>query len=225
VTDSPPGGSSAVAPQPSGSSAVAPQPSRAPEQTSRLHEDALRLLEGWSAPDPEQEAVRRRYVAHLRARPDGLRRSCFPEHITASTLILSADGERVLLTLHAKARAWFQMGGHCEDTDTTLAGAALREAVEESGVPDLALDPRPVQLDAHAVPFCDPRGTVDHLDVRFVAVAPAEAAHAVSAESLDVRWWSWDALPTDDPGMHELVRLARDRHAATARETATGRGA
>jgi hypothetical protein len=26
-----------------------------------------------------------------------------------------------------------------------------------------------------------------------------------------VRWWAWDDLPTDDAGMHELVRLARDR--------------
>lgn len=153
-------------------------------------------------------------MAHLEANADGLERSCFPEHITASTLILSADGEQVLLTLHKKAGAWFQMGGHCEDLDTTLAGAALREAVEESGVPDLVLDPQPVQLNAHPVPFCDPRGTVHHLDVRFVALAPADAEHAVSEESLDVRWWPRDGLPTQDADMHELVRLARQRVAA-----------
>jgi 8-oxo-dGTP pyrophosphatase MutT (NUDIX family) len=176
-----------------------------------LHEDALALLHAWAAPDEEQERLRRRYVAHLEAHPDGLRRSCFPDHITASTLILSADGEQVLLTLHAKAKAWFQMGGHCEEGDSTLAGAALREALEESGLDDLALDPRPVQLNAHPVPFCDPRGTVDHLDVRFVAVAAADAAHAVSEESLDVRWWPHDALPTEDADMHALVRLARER--------------
>lgn len=181
-----------------------------------LHGDALGVLRAWTAPDGEQEKVRRRYVEHLEAHPDGLLRSCFPDHITASTIILSADGERVLLTLHAKAQAWFQMGGHCEDGDTTLAGAALREAVEESGVPDLSLDPAPVQLNAHPVPFCDPRGTVHHLDVRFLAVAPADARHAVSEESLDVRWWPYDALPTDDPDMHALVRLARERWAGTA---------
>jgi 8-oxo-dGTP pyrophosphatase MutT (NUDIX family) len=171
----------------------------------------LSLLRAWTPPDDAQEQTRRRYVAHLEAHGDGLRRSCFPEHVTASTLVLSADAERVLLTLHAKARAWFQMGGHCEETDSTLAGAALREAVEESGVPDLELDPQPVQLNAHAVPFCDPRGTVQHLDVRFVAVAPAGAEHVVSDESLDVRWWSWESLPTDDPDMQDLVRLARAR--------------
>ena len=183
---------------------------------SHLHEDALALLRAWMAPDAVQEEVRRRYVAHLEAHPDGLSRTCFPDHITASTLVLSEDGERVLLTLHAKAQAWFQMGGHCEDSDTTLAGAALREATEESGVPGLELDPRPVQLNAHPVPFCDPRGTVHHLDVRFLAVAPEGAAHAVSEESLDVRWWPWDALPTEDADMHELVRLARRRRAARA---------
>jgi hypothetical protein len=80
----------------------------------------------------------------------------------------------------------------------------------------LELDPQPVQLNAHAVPFCDPRGTVHHLDVRFVAIAPAGAAHAVSEESLDVRWWPWDALPTEDPDMHELVRLARERRGVRA---------
>jgi 8-oxo-dGTP pyrophosphatase MutT (NUDIX family) len=183
---------------------------------SVLHEDALALLRAWTPPDVDQEEVRRRYVAHLEARPDGLRRSCFPEHITASTLVLSADGEQVLLTLHAKAQAWFQMGGHCEEGDTTLAGAALREAIEESGVPGLRLDPEPVQLNAHPVPFCDPRGTVHHLDVRFLAVAPEDAVHAVSEESLDVRWWPWDDLPTQDADMHELVRLARARRATRA---------
>ena len=73
------------------------------------------------------------------------------------------------------------------------------------------LDPVPVQLSEHAVPFCDPRGGVHHLDVRFVAVAPADADHAVSDESLDVRWWPADALPDPQPDMVELVALARAR--------------
>lgn len=182
-----------------------------------LHADALRLLRSWRPPNDAQERLRRRYVAHLEACPAGMHRSCFPDHLTASTLVLSADARQVLLTLHAKANAWFQMGGHCEDTDRTLAGSALREAVEESGIGDLVVDPDPVQLDAHDVPFCDPRGTVAHLDVRFVAVAPADAVHAVSAESLDVRWWPVDALPTEEPGILDLVRLARARVRAAAR--------
>lgn len=179
-----------------------------------LHADALALLDGWSAPTPDQERLRERYVAHLRARPDAMTRECRPDHLTASTLVLSATGDEVLLTLHAKARRWFQLGGHCEPGDASLAAAATREATEESGLPGLVLDPVPVQLSEHAVPFCGPSGSprpVHHLDVRFVAVAPPGVGHAVSDESLDVRWWPADGLPEPEPDLVELVALARAR--------------
>jgi 8-oxo-dGTP pyrophosphatase MutT (NUDIX family) len=184
-----------------------------------LHAEALTVLRGWPAPDAEQDAVRRTYVAHLERHPDGLDRDCRPDHLTASTLILSTDGTEVLLTLHAKANAWFQMGGHCEPDDGTLAAAARREAIEESGIEDLVLDPDPVQLDVHEVPFCGTGGPVRHLDVRFVAVAPAAAVHAASAESLEVRWWPADALPSGEPGLVRLVELARERLAQSTSST------
>lgn len=187
-----------------------------------LHADASRVLADWSAPGAAQRELQERYVSVLAARPDAMTRASRPDHLTASTLVLSADGSSVLLTLHAKAQAWFQFGGHCEPGDATLADAALREAREESGLAGLILDPVPVQLSEHAVPFCggplthaesggDPGRQVHHLDVRFVAVAPEGAAHAVSDESLDVRWWPADALPTQDEDMVELVALAKAR--------------
>jgi 8-oxo-dGTP pyrophosphatase MutT (NUDIX family) len=182
--------------------------------TERLHDDALRTLTAWPAPGEEEDALRERYVGHLRAHPDGLDRACVPDHLTASTLVVDAGADAVLLTLHAKAQRWFQVGGHCEPGDDTLAGAALREATEETGLAGLRLDPVPVQLSEHAVPFCGPRDLprpVHHLDVRFVAVAPARAEHAVSEESLDVRWWPADALPDPEPDLVELVALARTR--------------
>ena len=126
--------------------------------------------------------------------------------------MLSATGDEVLLNLHGKARRWFAFGGHLEPDDATLASAALREAQEESGVADLDLDPEPVHLDEHVVGFCDPRGDVHHLDVRFAARAPVGVRHLASEESLDVRWWPVDALPSGlEPEMYELIRLARAR--------------
>ena len=80
----------------------------------------------------------------------------------------------------------------------------------------LALDPLPVQLSEHAVPFCGPHGDVHHLDVRFLAVAPTEAAVAVSEESLEVRWWPADALPDPEADLVELVALARARLQSSA---------
>lgn len=182
--------------------------------TDGLHADALALLRAWQAPTPGQDELRNRYVAHLEAQPDGMTRDCYPDHLTASTLVLSPDGSHVLLTLHAKAGRWFQFGGHCEVGDPTLAAAAEREAVEESGLAGLRVDPAPVQLSEHAVPFCDPRGGVRHLDVRFLATAPEGADHAVSDESLDVRWWPVDALPDDD--LADLVALARERQSTSS---------
>ncbi|TIC84175.1 NUDIX hydrolase [Nocardioides sp. GY 10127] len=181
-----------------------------------LHADAVARLDAWTAPTPEQARLRDRYLAHLRAHPDACQRACRPDHLTASTLVLSPAGGHVLLTLHAKAQQWFQLGGHCEEGDATLAAAALREATEESGLVDLELDPVPVQLSEHAVPFCGAPTApgdrqVHHLDVRFLAVVRADADAVVSEESLDVRWWPSDALPDPQPDMVELVDLARAR--------------
>jgi len=174
-----------------------------------LHAEALALLQHWTAPDPGQEALRLRYVAHLVAHPDATDRGCRPDHLTAGALVLSADHREVLLTLHAKAGRWFQLGGHCEPADRSLPEAALREATEESGVAGLVIDPVPVHLDEHEVTFCGMPGRVHHLDVRFVAVAPAGAVPTVSAESTDVRWWPVDALPEPDDGLvaRSLERL------------------
>jgi 8-oxo-dGTP pyrophosphatase MutT (NUDIX family) len=187
-----------------------------------LHADALAVLQAWAPPSAEQAALRDRYVAHLESAPDGLRRTCYPDHLTASTLVLSADGERVLLTLHAKAQRWFQLGGHSEPGDETLAGAAEREAVEESGLAGLRVEPTPVQLSEHAVPFCDTRGGVHHLAVRFLAVADDGAEPVVSDESLDVRWWPVDALPDDD--LADLVALALRRCSAAQSTSSPGGG-
>lgn len=176
-----------------------------------LRDDALATLRGWPAPDSEQRRLLQEYVDHLEAHTDGLSRADHPAHVTAGALVLSADHTEVLLTLHAKARRWFHLGGHCEPGDVTLAGAALREATEESGVTGLVLDPEPLHLDAHDVGFCGPHEHIRHLDVRFLALAPAGAVHSVSAESLEVRWWPVDALPTDEPDMRALVDRALDR--------------
>ncbi len=169
---------------------------------SDLHADALAVLRAWEPPTPGQGDLRERYVAYLSSHPDAMTRACRPDHLTASALVFDHDRTHVLLTLHAKARLWFQFGGHPEPGDRTLAGAALREALEESGLAasDLELDPRPVLLDAHPVPFCGSGDGVHHLDVMFGAVARAGATYAVSEESLDVAWWPVDALPN-----HELV--------------------
>jgi 8-oxo-dGTP pyrophosphatase MutT (NUDIX family) len=181
-----------------------------------LHADALAVLRAWSAPSPAQETARRRFVDHLERNPDGMGRGCRPDHVTASVMVLDQPLSRALLTLHAKSGRWFQFGGHTEAADQTLAGAALREAVEESGLSpaDLDLHPSPVLLDEHAVPFCQPGHEVRHLDVMYVALARDGARHEVSEESLDVAWWPVDALP--DQHLERFVRPALEVSQSTS---------
>lgn len=171
----------------------------------------MATLEAWEAGTPVQARLRDEYVAHLRARPDGLLRSCTPDHLTAGAIVLSPDLDAVLLNLHRRARRWFAFGGHHEPDDASLLATALREATEESGLPGLLLDPQPVHLDTHAVGFCHPGRTVRHLDVRYAALAPRDADHHVSEESLDVRWWPVTALPELEDEMVTLIALARSR--------------
>ncbi|MFG2842229.1 NUDIX hydrolase [Kitasatospora sp. NPDC048296] len=183
---------------------------------SALHADAVRTLTDWRPADENQEQLRRDYLAHLAEQPGGLYRSCLPAHITASAAVVDPAAGRVLLTLHPKVGMWLQMGGHCEPGDTDLASAALREAVEESGIPDLTLlrdngTPVPAKLDRHLVRCTGkdrPENT--HLDVQYIAVAPAGAQALISEESLDLRWFDYDRLPElTDHSVRDLVARAR----------------
>ena len=174
-----------------------------------LHADAVQLLARWAPADESQQQLLVEFSQLLAERPDGMCRECVPSHITASALILDATGERVLLGLHRKVGLWLQMGGHCEAGDTTLAGVALREAVEESGIADLHLLPDPIDLDKHAAP-CAPGIAQWHFDVRFAAVAAAGSRPITSAESFDVRWFAIDDLPAGiSPDLPRLVYAAR----------------
>ena len=176
-----------------------------------LHADAVEVLESWSAPDRDQEELRRTYLAHLAAYPHAMLRECRPDHLTASVIILSEDRRHVLLTLHRKLQRWLQTGGHCESTDDRLAAAAAREGAEESGLDDLRIDPEPVLLSRHEVP-CGPVRPAHHLDVKFVAYASAGARPTVSDESDDVRWFRAAELPAStDASVRTLVHHARRR--------------
>lgn len=181
-----------------------------------LRDDAVAVLTAWRAPSAEQDSLRRQYLAHLAAHPDGLWRDGPPAHLTASCFVLDDAFSHVLLCLHGKGRFWVQFGGHLEPGDASLSAAALREGREESGLPELTLlRPDPVDLDRHQLSSAFGRCT-EHLDVAFAAVAGRTATTAVSSESEDVAWWPVDDLP---PGvvpdlprrLQGLVARARQR--------------
>jgi ADP-ribose pyrophosphatase YjhB (NUDIX family) len=168
---------------------------RVPAGDPRLAPDpdlarARALLEAHLPRDAHQARERARMLAFVDAHPrDAHRREQAAGHLTAAALLVDAAGERALLTLHRKLGRWLQLGGHC-DGDANLAGAAWREASEESGIAGIALVLQPIDLDVHPIPARPGEPEHLHLDVRFLAVAPPGCVETVSSESHALGWFS-----------------------------------
>ncbi|MFZ2176941.1 MAG: NUDIX domain-containing protein [Rhodococcus sp. (in: high G+C Gram-positive bacteria)] len=174
-----------------------------------LHRSATEALEGWTTLSENDEALRHTMLAFLGSAPLGCLREHAPGHITASSLVLDEDGCHVLLTLHPRVGRWIQLGGHCEVSDDTVVDAAAREACEESGIPDLRIDP--ALLSAHTHPItCSLGRPTRHLDLRFLVRARPGAHIVRSSESTDLRWFPVDELPpnAEKDTIDNLVHLA-----------------
>jgi len=164
-----------------------------------LDDDAVAVLSRWEATSVEADLARKQTLELLAAGPAAMTRAHRAGHVTASALIVGAD-RRVLLCLHGRLGMWMQLGGHCEESDVSLAAAALREATEESGIAGLLLDPDPIDVDIHPVRCAPAEGLPAepsfHYDVRFLIHAPAGAREQISDESAALAWFTGDDLPS-----------------------------
>ncbi|NGX09829.1 NUDIX domain-containing protein [Mycobacteroides franklinii] len=180
------------------------------QAVSGLRASTVELLSSWEAPDAEQDSLRHSVLAFLDANPDACRRRSAAGHITASALVVNHDGSQALLTLHPRVGKWLQLGGHCEEEDSTIWDAALREATEESGIANLILEPNLLGIHVHPI-TCSLGVPTRHLDLQFLAHAPEGAQISVSEESLDLRWWPIDHIPEEDHSVAVLAQRARTR--------------
>lgn len=177
--------------------------------TSRLLSDVQEALLSFRHDDPEQMHRAVEYGAFVASGPDTLWRSHAYGHITASALVVSAERDAVLLTLHPKVGRWLQLGGHLEAEDVSLQRAALREVEEECGFSQGEISPLPVRLDRHPVP-CGrlPDGSArasTHWDIQFVVRVWGTPVPRISSESDDLRWFSMDEIPHLDDSVRALI--------------------
>jgi 8-oxo-dGTP pyrophosphatase MutT (NUDIX family) len=170
-------------------------------------DDLDAALEGYArAVGQEKEAgAFRRFLASA---PEVFERSHAVGHFTGSAWLVSAAGERVLLTHHRKLGRWLQLGGHA-DGDRDLARVALREAEEESGLCDLVVEPGIFDLDRHLIPARGNEPAHWHYDVRYVVRATGSEGFAVSEESLELAWRPIRGIARDPQADQSLRRMAQ----------------
>ena len=144
---------------------------------------ARRRIAAYRPRGPEQRQIQSRMLAWIDCFPHTAHlRSCLEGHLTASALVVDPIEQRV------------------------LPGVALREASEESGLEDLRVIDRIIDLDIHEIPEYGDVPAHLHLDTRYLVIAPAATVPLGNHESNAVRMMSLkDALKICDDA--SLLRM------------------
>jgi len=133
-----------------------------------------------------------------------------PGHVTCTALVLHPAEPKVLFMHHHRLRRWLLPGGHVEESDTSLAEAAAREAKEETCVRiDSRYPSRLAGIDVHGIP---PRVNEPfHLHHDLIWCFRALAAEiATTDEAPSVLWVEasdWDRLGVADSIRNAILRL------------------
>jgi 8-oxo-dGTP pyrophosphatase MutT (NUDIX family) len=173
-------------------------------------ERAAQVVESFDDPsDPASLKSRDLTLLLLLNTPSPFSRHQFaPGHLTASGLVLAADGERLLLVHHAKLNRWLLPGGHVSEGDNELWKTALRELIEETGV-FLRKESGPVVgIDVHGIPPHKDEPYHLHHDLVFHFRAESDD-YRLSHESRAIAWAHPDLF--EFYGLPPNIRLAYNR--------------
>jgi 8-oxo-dGTP pyrophosphatase MutT (NUDIX family) len=175
----------------------------------------LDQLERYAVLHPDETETASRFADFVRSHGDAFLRSCAPGHVTGSAFIVDPSMALTLVVHHRKLDKWLQPGGHCDPGETSLE-AALREALEETGVTASPADAATMfDIDIHPIPARAAKsgdaagGTPAHLhyDARWLLLA-SPGTTSVSDESHAVEWVSLDEAVRRNPE-ESIARMVR----------------
>ncbi len=175
---------------------------------SPAQQQVLDLLNQYIESEPENRYSKALLIEFAQQYKDCCERTLLFGHFTGSCWLVSKDGLRVLLTHHKKLGRWLQLGGHA-DGDSNLAQVALREAEEESGLTDLAVEAEIFDLERHTIPARGAEPEHYHHDVRFVVHATGSEEFVVSDESHALAWRTISELVDDVEAEESIRRMAK----------------
>jgi len=148
----------------------------------------------------ERESIEA-FVRHFDTLAEPFSEQADPVHVTASAIVVSDDGSRVLLHRHKRLGLWLQPGGHIEPGETPWQGAH-REALEETGLPVGEVSTDLLHVDVHPGPRKH-----THLDLRYLVTSPNVPPAPPEGESQDVQWFQWHrAVGMADVGLEGVLR-------------------
>jgi len=137
-----------------------------------------------------------------------------PLHVTGSAVIVHPSTQRVLLRWHDRQQAWLQVGGHADPGEVDPFRVALREAVEETGLDDLAPWPGPTAPVVHLVivhvPARGDEAAHRHVDLRYVLATDRPDELMPESPDAPLRWLSMPEaleLTAEDNLRETLVRV------------------
>ena len=172
-------------------------------------QDIISLFDAYRLHFPDEYESTKLFSEFLMATPQSqlFTRKNFGGHITTSAFIIDPGYKEMLLLKHKSLGRWLQPGGHVEDDDSLLL-SALREAVEETGIPRTQLrnisiienDEVPFDIDSHYIP-ANPKKQEDghyHHDLRYIFVYAGEGTINYNEdESTGLKWVKFSELADD----------------------------
>lgn len=180
----------------------------------------MTTLQAQLAAHRPHDADEARHLATIRTFLDAtaapFSRATIVGHVTGSAVVVD-ERARALLLHHARLGLWVQPGGHMDEDETDPATTALREAREETGLPDLVLTACHrasllLDVDVHPIPESVKRGEPAHLhhDVCYLArTRRPDEARIDPDESRAMRWVTvheLDSLPLDTATRRRLLK-------------------
>ena len=154
----------------------------------------------------------------IQAHPNIMNMNCEVGHLTASSVIVDDNSHKTLLHFHKRLNRWLQVGGH-GDYETDFSIVALREAQEETGLPDLSFLSNnspivPIDYDVHTIPQNGDFPEHLHLDFRYVlTTSQPDQLSPEDGESAQFKWLTFDealSLGDIDYSLKRLLKKARD---------------
>ncbi|MEE9367717.1 MAG: NUDIX hydrolase [Pontiella sp.] len=148
----------------------------------------LQLLNSYRTNWPAETETADRLIGFVESNTDCFERALSIGHITGSAWVVNKAGMHVLLTHHRKLNMWLQLGGHVDGNPDVLE-AAMREALEESGLTNLKpVSPEIFDIDIHLIPERKNESAHYHHDIRFTFQVAGSEDYVVSDESHDLAW-------------------------------------